>query len=225
MHRETPIDFWITVAVVISLFVPIWGVLLAPSQLINAPLYLAIVGGIAFLIVVGALIYGEYHNRVFVNRFLYGYLGGLIGTAIVHVFMEIGTAMDLMPSMINALGNLALGRGLQDQPSTLAYITGTAYHYLLNGAAWGAVYALIIGKARWWYGVFYGIGIWAILMVSPVFYALDFPQAAAGRGPLLIILMLIAHLLYGGAIGYTVYRFAFPEVGVEGSKAIRPIYG
>ncbi len=49
MHREKPLDFWLTIAVIISLFVPIWGVLLAPSRHISVPLYLRIAGVPALL--------------------------------------------------------------------------------------------------------------------------------------------------------------------------------
>lgn len=224
MHRETPLDFWLTVATIASLFVPVWGVLLAPTKLINIPLYLVIVGGAAFVVVAGTLVYAKYKNRILLNRFLLGYLGGLAGTAVIHIFMAAGIALHLMPNLVYVLGNLALGRGMVATPSSAALLLGIAYHYLLNGAAWGAVYALLVGKGKWWFGAFYGAAIWAALMVSPVFYALNLPKLALGRGPLLIVMMLIAHLVYGGIIGYIVYRYVYPEVGIEGSKAIRPTY-
>lgn len=225
MHREIPLDFWLTVATVAALFVPIWGVLLAPSGLISVPWYLIVVGGVALLVVIGTMIYAKLRNRVLLNRFLVGYAGGLVGTAVIHAFMLGGIALNLMPNLIYAIGNLALGHGLTETRSTGALVMGLAYHYIMNGGAWGAVYALLFGKAKWWYGIFYGTAVWAILMVSPVFYALEFPRAAIELGPLLILMMLIAHLFYGGVIGYIVYRFVFPEVGVEGAKAVRPVYG
>lgn len=224
MHRETPLDFWLTVATVISLFVPIWGVLLAPTKLISIPMYLIVVGGMALLIVIGTLIYAKHRNLVLLNRFLIGYIGGLLGTTVIMLLVMGGVALKLMPNMLYGLGNLALGNGLTDAPSTQAAIAGITYHFLLNGAAWGAAYALIIGKARWWYGVFFGMAVWAAFMVSPVFFVLKFPPKAYEYGAILVLMMLIAHLFYGGIIGYMVYRFAYPEVGIEGSKAIRPIY-
>jgi len=225
MHRETPLDFWLTVAVVISLFVPIWGVLLAPTRLISVPSYLLFIGSTAFLVIMGVLIYGKLKNRVLLNRFLIGYIGGLIGTAALHVFLIAGSILELTPSLVYSLGNLVLGRGLQETHSENALIIGIGYHYLLNGAAWGAAYALLAGKAKWWYGLFFGLAVWAVFMASPVFYALELPRNAIRYGPLVITLMLIAHLFYGGAVGYIVYRFVFPEVGIEGAKAVRPTYG
>lgn len=224
MHRETPLDFWLTVVVIGSLFVPIWGVLLAPTKLISIPMYLAIIGGAALVVVVATLIYAHYRNRVLLNRFVVGYLGGIVGTAVIHIFMIAGIALGMMPNLIYVLGNLALGHGMVATPSIHALTMGLVYHYLLDGAAWGAVYALVIGKAHWWYGAFFGTAVWAALMVSPVFYALRLPELAAQRGALLIAMMLVAHFVYGGIIGYAVYRFVYPEVGIEGAKAIRPAY-
>ena len=31
MHRERVFDFWLTAAVTVALFIPIWGVLLRPT--------------------------------------------------------------------------------------------------------------------------------------------------------------------------------------------------
>lgn len=190
MHRETPLDFWLTVAVVVSLFVPIWGVLLAPTRLINVPRYLM-----------------------------------FIGSAALHVFLIAGSMLELTPNLVYSLGNLTLGHGLQETPSESALIIGIGYHYLLNGAAWGAAYALLAGKAKWWYGLFFGMAVWSVFMVSPVFYALELPRNAIRYGPFAITLMLIGHLFYGGTVGYLVYRFVFPEAGIEGAKAVRPTYG
>jgi hypothetical protein len=193
--------------------------------MIRVPAYLLFVGGAAIVVVIGTLIYARYKNHVLLNRFLVGYAGGLAGTAVIHLFLAAGIALRLTPNVIYALGNLSLGRGMQLTPSTSALAMGLVYHYLLDGAAWGAAYALLVGKARWWYGVFFGIGVWAALVISPVFSALNFPKTAHELGPLLILMLLIAHMFYGGVIGYIVYRFVYPEVGVEGAKAVRPAYG
>lgn len=224
MHREEPLDFWLTVATVVALFVPIWGLLLAPSRLISVPMYLLVIGIPALLLVTGVLIYGRLRNKVLLNRFLVGYAGGIAGTLVIHVFLLAGVLMGVMPSLVYTLGNVALGRGFTETASTWALVMGLVYHYMLNGAAWGAVYGLLFGKARWWYGMFFGAAIWAVLMVSPVFYSLNFPRVSPATGLAVIAGMLVAHLFYGGVIGYVVYRYAYPEVGVEGSKAVRPSY-
>jgi len=224
MHRETPLDFWLTIATVVSLFVPVWGVLLAPTEMVAIPKYLLSVGGAALLVVVGALVYGRMRNRVLLNRFLTGYLGGLVGAGIIHVFVILGVLLGMMPNLVYQLGNVALGHGLRDTPGAGVLAVGMIYHYLLNGAAWGAAYGLLLGKVRWWYGLFFGVGVWAVLTVSPAFYALSFPARAHSFGAVVLLGMLVAHLIYGSAIGYCVYRLAFPEVGTEGSKAVRPAY-
>jgi hypothetical protein len=224
IHTQTPLDFWLSVGTIIALFVPIWGVLLAPSRLISVPEYLIIAGGIALLMIIVTLVYAKMNNRILLNRFIIGYIGGLVGTGVIHIFLQIVVITGMGPNLIYVLGNLALGRGLQETPSTSALVMGLIYHYLLNGAAWGAAYGILIGKGRWWLGAFYGMGVWAVLMISPAFYALRFSAPEPIFGLLLIAFLLIGHLCYGGTIGYIVYRYAFPEVGMEGSKAMRPAY-
>lgn len=224
MHRETPLDYWLTVATVVSLFVPVWGILLAPSRLVAVPTYLLTIGSAAVLVVIGTLVYAWRRNRVLLNRFVVGYCGGLAGTAVIHAFIAVGFLLHLTPSLIITLGNVALGRDIGTPASALTVVIGLIYHYVLNGAAWGAAYALVLGKERWWYGAFFGMGIWAVLMVSPVFNAMQMGPLNAAYGPMIIVISLFAHLIYGGTIGFIVNRYVFPEVGMEGSKAVRPAY-
>lgn len=224
MHRETRLDFWLTVITVAALFVPIWGILLEPSHLIRVPDYLLYLGIPAFLFVVVVLVYGRLRNRVLLNRFIVGYAAGFIGSFLVHVFLLAGLLAGLAPDLIGVLGKMMLGRPL-DVPVTGSIIAaGVVYHYLLNGAAWGAVYALMFGKTSWWTGLFYGLAIAAVLMISPSFYLIGFQKAGPHFGALILLAIVAVHLIYGGVIGLIVFKFVFPEVGIEGAKAVKPTY-
>lgn len=223
MHRERVIDFWLTVAAVVALFVPIWGVLLRPTGLISVPRYLLTLGLPALAVIAGVLVYGAMRNRVLLNRFLIGYAGGLAATAAFTLLIVIaGRWMDA-PSVPAALGQWALGRPLTAPVTTTVMAVGLAYHFLLNGAAWGAAYALLFGKAPWWLGLLFGFFVWSVLVLSPPFYG--WGMAGAASGAWLLVGLLLVHFVYGGVLGYVVYRWVFPEIGMEGIKAVRPLYG
>ena len=222
MHRESVADFWVTAATVVALFVPIWGVLLQPSGMIRLPAYLLWLGVPALLVVAGALAYAGRRNRVLLNRFLVGYAAGFVGTAAITLLMLAGSVMVQMPGIPAVLGNSVLGRppAAPAPPASLAI--GMAYPVLLNGSAWGAAYALLLGKAPWWQGVLFGFLIWAVLVLSPPFYSWGFPRAAGGGW--MLAALLAAHFVYGGVVGGVVARWVFPEIGMEGMKAVRPMY-
>ncbi len=222
MHRERVFDFWLTAAVTVALFIPIWGVLLRPTGLIRLPIYLLYLGVPALAVVLGALIYGARRNRVLLNRFLVGYAGGFTATAI-FTLLTVGAGPWLdTPNVAVALGQWVLERPLTAPVTPAVIAVGMAYHFLLNGAAWGAAYALLFGKAPWWLGLLFGFFIWAVLVLSPPFY--QWGLAGAASGAWLLIALLLVHFVYGGIVGYIVYRWVFPEVGMEGIKAIRPLY-
>ena len=170
---------------------------------------------------VAALAYPR-RNRVLLNRFLVGYAAGLAGTAAISLFMLAAERLLGTPSLIANLGNATLGRPPYAPPTVASLAVGAAYHFLLNGAAWGAAYALLFGKAPWWLGLLFGFFIWSVLVLSPPFYRWGFPGAAGGV--LLLASLLLAHFVYGGVVGAVTQRWVFPEVGMEGVKAIRPLY-
>jgi hypothetical protein len=178
----------------------------------------------ALFLVVIVLIYGRMRNRVLLNRFLIGYIGGFLGSLAVLLIMLPGMLIGITPDLTGTLGKMMLGVPL-NQPTTPATLAaGAVYHFFLNGAAWGAAYALLFGKSPWWFGTLYGLGVQAVLMVSPSFYFLGFSRIPMQYGAVILVLLTAAHLAYGTIIGYVVYKHVFPEMGVEGSKAIRPTY-
>jgi hypothetical protein len=224
LHRERPLDFWLTMATIGALFIPIWGILLEPSGLISVPRYLLYVGIPALLLVVAVLIYAGLFNRVLLNRFVIGYIAGFIGSSAVHILLLAGRVLHLAPDLTGILGKMMLGIPLDAPTTTTIVIIGLIYHYMLNGAAWGAAYALAFGKTLWWIGVLFGLGIVAVLLISPAFQRFGFEEVGEGRGAIVLISLVFAHVVYGGLIGFIVKKYVFPEVGIEGVKAIKPTY-
>jgi hypothetical protein len=47
-----------------------------------------------------------------------------------------------------------------------AFIAGGLWHFW-NGATFGIIYALLIGKGKWWYGMIWAVVIEMVMMVAP----------------------------------------------------------
>jgi hypothetical protein len=74
------------------------------------------------------------------------------------------------------------------------------HHWLGAAAAWGLAFALLTGKARWYFGPVWGALMWGLLVVM----ALLLPRghlilATPTVGPL--VALLAVHLIYGLVIG------------------------
>jgi hypothetical protein len=86
-------------------------------------------------------------------------------------------------------------------------VVGGLYHFW-NGATMAAVYTLVIGRGRWYYGLMWGfiinIGMmlapWMIPMVGP--FGINY-----GPGYTIFIASLLAHLAYGAVVGILAHRF------------------
>jgi len=92
------------------------------------------------------------------------------------------------------------------QPSSIL-VVGGLYHFW-NGVTMAAVYTLVIGRGRWYYGVIWGfiinIGMmlapWMIPMVGP--FGINY-----GSGYTIFVASLLAHLAYGAVVGILAHRF------------------
>ncbi len=88
-----------------------------------------------------------------------------------------------------------------------AFIAGGLWHFW-NGATFGIIYALIIGKGKWWYGM-----IWAFIIEIGMMFA---PYLIIMKGPFgiehmdgynIFVITLIAHLAFGAVLGILVQKW------------------
>jgi len=91
-----------------------------------------------------------------------------------------------------------------------AFIAGGLWHFW-NGATFGIIYALLIGKGKWWYGM-----IWAFIIEIGMMFA---PYLIIMKGPFgiehmdgynIFIITLIAHLAFGAVLGIIVQKWKAP---------------
>ncbi len=106
-----------------------------------------------------------------------------------NVIMQSGIAMNLYHAPIDA------------------FMVGALWHFW-NGATFGIIYALIIGKGRWWYGMIWAFIIEIVMMLAPYLIMMKGPFGIEHMdGYNLFVITLIAHLAFGAVLGILVQKW------------------
>lgn len=88
-----------------------------------------------------------------------------------------------------------------------AFVVGALWHFW-NGATFGIIYALIIGKGRWWYGVIWAFIIEIVMMIAPYLIAMKGPFGINHMdGYNLFVITLCAHLVFGAVLGVLIQKW------------------
>lgn len=108
------------------------------------------------------------------------------------------TLMDLMNMMMSVTPM---------QPPASVIISGALYHFW-NGATMGAIYTLIVGQGRWYFGLAWGFVINIGMMLAPWLVMMMGPFGVKYLdGYNIFTVALAAHLAYGLVIGILAKRF------------------
>lgn len=176
---------------------------------------------IMILAIIG--IYGAIKNKRLANRLFSGLWIGAVATLALEAIRIPGYAVlhwlpgddmimmpgmfltGMAPTLMDLMNMMMAGQAMQLPPSVM--ISGTLYHFW-NGATMGAIYTLIIGKGRWYYGIIWGfiinIGMmlapWLVMMMGP--FGIKYLD-----GYNIFAVALAAHLAYGVVIGILAQRF------------------
>lgn len=106
-----------------------------------------------------------------------------------QVVMQSGVAMNLYHASLDA------------------FMAGVLWHFW-NGATFGIIYALIIGKGRWWHGVIWALGIEIVMMVAPYLIMMKGPFGMQHMdGYNLFVITLVAHIAFGAILGILVQKW------------------
>jgi len=88
-----------------------------------------------------------------------------------------------------------------------AFIVGGLWHFW-NGATFGIIYALLIGKGKWWYGMIWAVIIEMVMMVAPYLIIMKGPFGIEHMdGYNIFVITLIAHLVFGAILGIIVQKW------------------
>ena len=127
-----------------------------------------------------------------------GILAGIIATVALEIFRELGFRLGMMPGDLPRLMGVLLLNQFSSGPDIWSDLAGWSYHFW-NGAAFGLIFSLLLGQAKIWQGLFYGMLIGVIFMISPVvkslgigLFGVDFKD-----GYQFALTVTIAHAAFG----------------------------
>ena len=106
-----------------------------------------------------------------------------------QIIMQSGVAMNLYHAPLDA------------------FMAGALWHFW-NGAAFGIVYALFIGKGKWWYGMIWAFIIEIGMMLAPYLIIMKGPFGIEHMdGYNIFTITLAAHLVFGAVLGILVQKW------------------
>jgi hypothetical protein len=152
------------------------------------------------------------HHRLS-NRILAGAAAGFIATFGLEVVRA--TSFHVFAGMPGDLPRL-LGVLLTDRfmlgPSLLSDVLGWTYHFW-NGAAFGIICAVLVGRGTILLGVVYGELIGIGFLASPAVSSLGI--GFFGREmPSMPVTVILAHLVYGAILGLLIRRWVQADGGL-----------
>jgi hypothetical protein len=199
-YREDPLLFLLTLGAAVTsiaaLLLQVVGIIRMPYTLsfLTAP-------GMIFLLCVQVWA-GSARRPLIVNRLRVGFVAGLIGLLAYNgARWVLGALLSSSPFYsIVIFGKLITAHPAESITATVA---GWLYH-ISNGLTFGIIYTLIVGPARWWFGLAWGLVLeLAMLMIYPASTLLQ-PRALAP----FVIVSLASHALFGAVIGVVAQEHA-----------------
>ncbi len=95
-----------------------------------------------------------------------------------------------------------------------AFIVGGLWHFW-NGATFGIIYALLIGKGKWWYGMIWAVIIEMVMMVAPYLIIMKGPFGIEHMdGYNIFVITLIAHLAFGAILGIIIQKWKKDSISI-----------
>jgi hypothetical protein len=154
------------------------------------------------------------------NRIWTGIWVGFATTAALDLFRLPSFMLGLLPGNMPRMFGVLILDTMATGPTPLSDVVGGFYHYWVS-ACFGLAYALIIGRARWWGGLVWGLLIEVGMMTTPpMVIAMDtgYFGLKAGHGLLngVFIGSLIPHIAYGIALGLLLERYIRHEGTILG---------
>ena len=161
-----------------------------------------LIPSIIFLIIVIAIGYFIKEKETS-RQILNGIMGGAVATIGLEIVREIGFHLGGMPGDMPKLMGVLLLNHFASGPDTLSNIAGWSYHFW-NGAAFGIIYSILIGKGKVWYGLIFGILIGIGFMMSPVVVAMGVGHFGVDFGMGFPVTVILAHIAFGLILGWII---------------------
>jgi len=202
-------------------------VIFGPLDIISYAIFrdVAIIPSVIAIFAIGILVRSKFPRLT--NRLFIGMAAGAVASFALEAIRIPGymfTKWIPMDSMISLPGLLltekitSLGEVKQvimqsGVPMNLyhapldAFIAGGLWHFW-NGATFGIIYALLIGKGKWWYGLIWAFVIEIGMMLAPYLIIMKGPFGIEHMdGYNIFVITLIAHLAFGAVLGILVQKW------------------
>ncbi len=170
---------------------------------------------VAAVILVLVLVSIALRSRSVRDALLLGLAFGALSTAGLELVRNIGFyEFQSMPGQLPELMGVLITNRIMDGPDLASNIVGWTDH-IWNGAMFGVTYALVVGgfprRGGHWMGAgvgaTFGLLIGTGFLLSPVSRATGAGIFGSNMGPKYAITVYLAHLAFGGALGWLVHRF------------------
>lgn len=160
--------------------------------------YVPLVLGPALAILLIVALYSRRRYRWLYERIVIGLGAGAIATVALDFFRELGVIHGWLPTDTSILfGKMIAG---PTASLTAILVTGFIYHFL-NGANFGIFYTLVVGKARWYWAIVWGLVVELGMMTLPPMGPLAGPFGSKTGRPALFLITLVAHIAFGLVLG------------------------
>jgi len=147
-------------------------------------------------------------HHALVRRVLIGAAAGIVATVGLEVVRIPSFRLGGMPGDLPRLMGVLLTDRFMFGPSTLSDVLGWAYHFW-NGAAFGLIFAVLLGPRRVSWYVGYGILIGVGFLASPVVTSMGIGSFGLGM-PAMPATVVLSHVVYGWALGVLYLRWSRP---------------
>ncbi len=137
-----------------------------------------------------------------------GILAGILSTISLEIFREIGFRLGAMPGDLPRLMGVLMLNQFASGPDIKSDLAGWTYHFW-NGAAFGLIFSLLFGQSKLWLGLFYGLLIGVVFMISPVVKSLGIGFFGIGfkSGYQFALTVTIAHAAFGLALSFLLIKW------------------
>ncbi|MCL5769795.1 MAG: hypothetical protein M1588_00540 [Planctomycetes bacterium] len=144
--------------------------------------------------------------RRLVDRVVVGIAAGLSATiGLEAVRITSFRVFNGMPGDLPQLLGVLLLNRFMEGPTIWSTTLGYAYHFW-NGACFGIIFAVILGRRRWFWGTIYGLLVGTGFLLSPATTALGVGFFAS-QIPAMQVTVGLAHLIFGTILGLLCRRW------------------
>jgi len=139
------------------------------------------------------------------RRIWVGVIAGMIGTIGLEIIRYPGFRLGWMPGDLPKLLGVLITNRFMVGPSTGSTIVGYLYHFW-NGAAFGMIYTIVLGRKSWWWGIVYALLIGTGFLLSPAVKAMGIGFMGSQQAGMIEV-VYVAHIVFGSILGYLAYKW------------------